>query len=455
MKHFISLSSILILTSCSGLIKKDTKVEHYLEPPNIRIDQYKDTWNLKGKGPVKLPCGTSCKASELDKYKPEEAAKFSKQGTWEEYIEKEKTGGIKYSVLDKRGEYVDGKREGLWKSFYEVADGQTAPVLRETPYKNGKKDGIEKKYKEDGLQIEETTYVDGLMEGPYWQKTRKGLWKLKGRYSNDLEEGKWIEYYAEDADLVINNIAHYRAGKKHGAYISYFKDGKTVQAQGDYTSDAGGYWKVGKWNFYYESGQLQSSGVYDTQPATDDSGKVKVNPTTNTIISKRIGVWKKFYMNGDIFFEGALEGNRPNGEWRFYFKGGKLCAFGTMANEFMMKEGTVYNEDGSLWGKGVFMTSLIKMNEKEDKIETKFTPGYPFTYYKNGQKYMEITDEKDDSGKVVAREYSNSGSVIGKGPIQPLIRKKDGCWEESGKKVLYRMGSVVTSKIQKKMFKCE
>jgi antitoxin component YwqK of YwqJK toxin-antitoxin module len=77
-----------------------------------------------------------------------------------EYIKHYKNG-----VIEMRGMMKDGKRDGLWKSWYQ-----------------------------DGLPWSETTFKDGIKEGPTVTYYENGGKRYEGFYSNDEEYGKWIFY---------------------------------------------------------------------------------------------------------------------------------------------------------------------------------------------------------------------------------------------------------------------
>ena len=70
--------------------------------------------------------------------------------------------------------YKDGKQEGIEKVYYEIGE-----LLAEIPYKDGKTDGIEKIYDERGKLQAEISYKDGKQEGIreiYYETTVK-VWE--------------------------------------------------------------------------------------------------------------------------------------------------------------------------------------------------------------------------------------------------------------------------------------
>lgn len=70
------------------------------------------------------------------------------------------------------GMMKDGKREGLWKSFYE-----------------------------NGLHWSETTFAAGIKNGKTTTWYENGKKRYEGFFTNDLESGKWT-YWNEAGELV-------------------------------------------------------------------------------------------------------------------------------------------------------------------------------------------------------------------------------------------------------------
>ena len=92
--------------------------------------------------------------------------------------------------------YVDGKLEGEYKTFYP--DGAPTEIAT---YKNGKLDGNYKKYAIKGHLILDLNYKDGKLNGPasYYSRKTGDLIK-KGPYKDDQRVGTWENYV--DGELV-------------------------------------------------------------------------------------------------------------------------------------------------------------------------------------------------------------------------------------------------------------
>jgi antitoxin component YwqK of YwqJK toxin-antitoxin module len=508
----------LILFYCSSLMQKDKKTEFSLETPNLRVEKFPETFNLKGKGIVITRCAANnCSAEEIAKMDPGAIKSFVKDGKWEEYIEivDKEDPKKKYSVLWMSGTYKDGKKEGGWEEFEEKYDPSTkikklvkkqfgefkdnkkegvwtlltesGEKLKETPYVAGKKHGAEKKFNIKGIQIEEINYIQGERHGEYWKKNSSQLAECTGTYTKEQKTGKWTEYNTiEKKPDRYKAIISYTNDKRDGAAVIYQADGITKAAEGNYKEN----YKVGFWKQYYPSGALESEGNRKAEPGVIESeekeadseiGEVKEIKEAKTMKEQssscpspnvngksiNIGEWKKYYQSGDLFSVGSYdEKGLPAKDWKFYYKGNKLRCKGTMANALMMKNGELYDSSGNLEGKGNMMLSMFSIDEKTDQMKDKMIPAIPFTFYKEGKKYIEILPitKASESGdrstegseevrkETTAVEYNASGAQVGSGPYmfiptQPYGGKKHGCWTEGGKKVPYLMGRVQTGRM--------
>jgi len=76
--------------------------------------------------------------------------------------------------------YLNGKLEGIEKRYY-----QNGKLLFEIPYKDDKQEGIEKRYYESGKLRSETPYKNDKREGYHQQYTEKGQLWAKVLYKND------------------------------------------------------------------------------------------------------------------------------------------------------------------------------------------------------------------------------------------------------------------------------
>jgi len=472
----------LILFSCSSLMKKESKVEVLLESPNVRVENFPETFNLKAKGTVLTRCAANkCSPEEIAKMDAGTIKGFIKEGEWEEYIELEGKDDPKkkYSVLWMRGIYKNGKKEGKWEEFEEKYDPstkvkklvkkqfgefkenkkegtwtllfETGEKLKETIYVSGKKHGPEKKFSIKGIQVEEINYIEGERDGIYWKKTASELTQCEGTFTKEQKTGKWTEYNTEEKKPgKFKAVLAYVNNKRDGAAVFYHPDGVTKSTEGNYKED----YKIGFWKQYYPTGSVESEGNRKAESGTIESEEkeagdeneiteVKAVKETKTFKeqtsacpspnvngkSNNVGEWKKYYQSGDLFSVGSYdEKGMPTKEWKFFYKGNKLRCKGTMANALMMQKGELYSESGELEGKGNMMLSMFSIDEKTDQMKDKMIPALPFTFYKAGKKYLEI---------LPATKNANDSKNVGSVSSEEEVRKETSAieYDASGAKL--------------------
>lgn len=493
MLQFSKLSILfLFLISCSSLMKKEKKVEFDLQAPNIRIENFPVTFNLKGKGGVLTRCaGNNCLPEEIAKLDASSIKGFTKEGEWEEYTEiADEDGKKKQSYLKFKGTYKSGKKEGFWEEYEAKLDvttktrkvvkkqsgnykdekkegvwtlwAETGERLKETTYVAGKKHGPEKKYSLKGPQTEETNYVEDEREGVYWKKNSSELAECEGAFTKDKKIGIWKEYNTESKKPdKLKATYNYAQDKRDGAATLYQEDGVTKLAEGNYKEN----FKIGFWKQFYPNGKVESEGNRKAMPQEGVELKEQDSscPTPNANgKSVNTGEWKKYYQSGDLFSVGSYDDKgQPVKDWKFFYKGNKLRCKGTMANSIMMKNGELFDQSGALQGKGNMMLSMFSIDDKTDEMKEKVIPALPFTFYKDGKKYLEIlpatiakeptdvkavdVEQEEVRKETTAIEYNASGAKVGEGPYifiptQPYGGKKHGCRTEGGKKAYYIMG---------------
>ncbi|MDK9707299.1 MAG: toxin-antitoxin system YwqK family antitoxin [Desulforhopalus sp.] len=85
--------------------------------------------------------------------------------------------------------YNDGKTNGVGKVFYE-----SGKIFSETPYINGKVHGVLKRFYESGNIFGETPYKDGQIDGVHQFFYESGKLKSKTSYKNGKRDGVEVRY---------------------------------------------------------------------------------------------------------------------------------------------------------------------------------------------------------------------------------------------------------------------
>lgn len=116
------------------------------------------------------------------------------------------------------GHFINEKRDSLWK-FYSEYDGK---LVAEEIYLDGKKNGISKTFYADAELAEILTWKNGSREGNWEQYFSDGKLKLKGFYKNDENEGEVTSYYPSGKVLYSG---YYHNGLRIGTWIYYDNKG--------------------------------------------------------------------------------------------------------------------------------------------------------------------------------------------------------------------------------------
>jgi antitoxin component YwqK of YwqJK toxin-antitoxin module len=130
--------------------------------------------------------------------------------------------GVAYGIVrqyyNKSGKLLsEGRENGIEKWYYE--DGK---LQAEVPYVNSHKNGMEKWYYESGKLQYETPNVNDKTEGVKKEYYENGALKAECPYSNDKEEGIEKDYY-EDGKLKA--VYPFKKGVENGMEREYYESG--------------------------------------------------------------------------------------------------------------------------------------------------------------------------------------------------------------------------------------
>lgn len=139
--------------------------------------------------------------------------------------------------------------------------------------KTRKKEGVFRRYFENGQIMEEATYVHDLLDG------ERKIFAQNGR---------------------LLSVENYRNGQYEGPFKAYADDGKLEQ-EGQYTANE----MSGEWKTYYPGGQLKETVTF-------------ANNLEN-------GPFKEYYPTGILKAEGSYSnGDNEDGELKEYLEDGSL-----------------------------------------------------------------------------------------------------------------------------------
>ncbi len=94
-------------------------------------------------------------------------------------------------LISKRETYKNDLLDGTVYSYFvnNVKKGAPLKVVQETPYKNGKKEGVEKEYYINGVLKRESTYTNDKLNGSYKLYTLSGELESESNYFKSLRHG--------------------------------------------------------------------------------------------------------------------------------------------------------------------------------------------------------------------------------------------------------------------------
>ncbi len=134
-----------------------------------------------------------------------------KQGSW--IVFKNKT-----SQKLHEGSYLQGKKEGIWKSFYLNGN-----VKSEITYIQGEKSGEAKIFYENGNIAEEGTWIVDKWVGKYTSYYQNGKLSYLWNYDNSGTRSGYQQYFYENGNIKIEG--EWEDGKEKGVIKEYYEMG--------------------------------------------------------------------------------------------------------------------------------------------------------------------------------------------------------------------------------------
>ena len=167
--------------------------------------------------------------------------------------------------------------------------------------KRVRKNGVYKRYFDNGKQLSEESYNDGMLEGKWTYWYENGQVKLKGNFKpyevlpNDERWERSSRYVFPARD------------SKHGKWTEWYENGQKKREQ---NYECGRV--IGKWTSWYENGNKKSVSNYK------DGGL----PGMNRAIAD--GNFTEWYENGQKKIERYYQTNRAEGKWTEWDKDGQI-----------------------------------------------------------------------------------------------------------------------------------
>ena len=254
-------------------------------------------------------------------------------------------------IMDSVNRTIEGKKEGYWIIYGKMRnleEYQDDEVIEEGKYKNGRKEGVWRKYYPGGQIKSEITYINGRATGPFQVFYRNGQLEEKGNWKGRIYTGSFERYY-EDGTLSQKKEFNEK-GKTEGVVEYYHSNGQLELTfstdNGKESGTASRYWPNGDLKetiVFNEKGEGSSSGIVarlnpavelpvfsnetleDTGVAAE--GAVNVGSKKEVEAPKELsdGYHKTYNDNKDILMDGEFLGGKLwNGKHYIYDENGLL-----------------------------------------------------------------------------------------------------------------------------------
>ncbi len=258
-------------------------------------------------------------------------------------------GGILASVERINRKDENGKKQGVWKDFFE--DGK---LKEEKKFKDDLIDGYVKTYDKKGNLENTQKFNNGkqIKNAPelakldvYKEFYEDGTMKYEGGYINGIPVGTHFHYKQkyicdslpvarDDTSDVMIKVQICRNRAVPDSAIIYNEGIKTYYGAVDSLRN-----RVGIWTEYHNTGEFKGKGLY--------------------LNDKRIGEWVFYYPNGQIEQKGKYDKKgRAQAEWKWFYENGAVMREETYLDNLRDGVMTEYTEDGKIITKGEYIDDL-------------------------------------------------------------------------------------------------
>ncbi|OQY00584.1 MAG: hypothetical protein B6I20_08555 [Bacteroidetes bacterium 4572_117] len=348
---------------------------------------------------------------------------FELDSTWVFYDDK--------GNISKKISYKYGKKNGYCVEYKFVGDSvKLNTVVAKELYVNDLRQGISEYYYDDGKLFQQINFVDNQKQGKGIEYDKNGriisLFKFRhdimvakeriNRYNKQHEkQGTWKEFFPNGK---LKQESYYRKGFLHGYVKTYNNKGKVLLSEryinGElYVEKPSDKTKVDFRKEYYKNGKLKTSGAFKEN--------VKVGVHRDFSNDGKVVSAKTYSSSGWVMADGIVDKKgKRQGEWKYFFKSGKLKVIGSYKN-----------------GRRVGFWKFLYENGQEEQSGTYSKKGRPEGewkwYFENGKllRKEELTKGKLDGNYV---EYDDNEAIVAKGLYVDGL--KEGEW-------YYHLGDII------------
>lgn len=371
-----------------------------------------------------------------------------------------KTTYDEYGNLDAEYTLRDGKINGVAKRYHP--NGQVKFV---STFVNGQKQGVAKEYDEEGVLTSEFTYVNDQHNGAY-KIYEGGKLILTGNIARGEKNGLFKEY---DDEGKLRKEYTLIDGLFDGSYTAYYYDENVmyIKVTGQYKKDV----QIGRWQTIktkdkkidildsktYVDGEVDGfykevkgdSIIFASKKNGVQEGKYSLYRNIATLLlgglsgdtsncpvtevgyyheGQKDGLWKYYDFTGTLIKEGFYARDLENGEWKYYYNG------------YRDEKGNLADYSGKLYlietylageknGKEIRYSSLVSRRKQCDTGTNKTTNSSDTCYealYKPGY-YSAFYKKNDLHGQYEQKDSVDMVTFKG----NYVNGEKDGYWIES------------------------
>jgi len=340
---------------------------------------------------------------------------FQLDSTWKFY---DGSGKISMEI-----NYREGKKDGIRKTFREdetieemfvndIKSGLTlyyypdGKIKKEVNFKDGLEDGLSKEYDTDGRIITLVTYKKGFI-------TER---EVINRYDNaGRKHGYWKYFYA---DGKLRMEGYYKHGKENGYFKEYDLEGNLLStakfAEGSKLEDVAELAKLEVRKDYYPDGKVKIAATYNNEGklegvrrefAVDGSVErsyifkngIMIGEGVVTEKGERDGYWKEYYDDGNLRAEGKYNKDVKEGAWKYYHRNGMTDQEGVYRNGKPEGEWRWYYAGGELLREESYYNGLADgMMTEYDEAGNVITKGEYLEGQEEGNWYYRVGDNETE-----------------------------------------------------------
>ena len=184
-------------------------------------------------------------------------------------------------------------KQGHWIKKYP-----NSVVMYDGYFKDDNPVGEFKRYFENGRLKSDLIFNSNSTEAKAVMYHLNGFIASKGKYVNQLKEGKW-QFFSQYIENYLISEEYYKRNLKNGLSVKFYPD-STVAEKVNYVNNV----KQGEWTQYYPNGAMCLKSGY-----------------LNGKIQGKYVVW---FENGKIQFSGQYKNDARDGLWYIYNSDGTL-----------------------------------------------------------------------------------------------------------------------------------